>query len=345
MKKQNKLTIALFALVVLFNACETYEMDEPAHLVPKTVDEDPLLPRINVNGTDLHSETFGDINNPIIIFLHGGPGSDYRAMISQIDAENASRYPDERNITNGGLSQLQNEYFCVFYDQRGAGLSPRFDVGEITFDLYLEDLDAIIEYYLDKKAEEIGISDGQVYLVSWSYGGTLGTGYINRYPEKVKAHVSYEPGPFSKEVYVYFTENTTSVFAQIGEEWVEEFLLSQDHFTPDDHERADYQYLQGAFKQYPEFHENVDCPLWRFGTLLGDDLEIEDRDNTSNLSSFKGKFLFIGGELTVDEYPEYAGTQMSYYPNSEFAEVSGVGHTGPWEKPAEISELIRNYLK
>jgi proline iminopeptidase len=141
--------------------------DEPGNLVPMTVAEDPLLPKIEVNGTLLHAEAFGNIRNPMIIFLHGGPGSDYRAFISQIGVENASRYPNERTITSGGLSRLQDEYYCVFFDQRGAGLSPRFDKGTINFNMYVADLDAVIDYHLQKKKNETGIVDDQIYLMGW----------------------------------------------------------------------------------------------------------------------------------------------------------------------------------
>lgn len=348
---KNSNTIILWNIVIffglLFTGCEDIlDMDEPGNLVPLTVDEDPLLPGIEVNGTTLHAEAFGDINNPIIIFLHGGPGSDFRAFISQKGDENASRYPIERITTNGGLSQLQDEFYCVFYDQRGAGLSPRFDLGEVTFDLYIQDLDAIIDYYLDKKYTETGILENQVDIISWSYGGTLATGYINRHPDKVKNMASYEPGPFSKEAYDYFIENTTSVFAQIGEDWLEAYLLSKDHLTADDHERGDYQQVLGAFRSNPQFHEDINCPLWRLGSFLGvEDLEEMDRDNTSNLSSFQGNFLFIAGEFTMEEYPEYSDIQMSYYPRSEYVEIPEVGHTGPWEKPDEIAPVIRSFLK
>ncbi|PLX14112.1 MAG: hypothetical protein C0598_02145, partial [Marinilabiliales bacterium] len=219
-------------MALLITSCsKVNDIDEPGNILPKTVDEDPLLPRISVNGTDLHAESFGDINNPIIIFLHGGPGSDYRPMISTKGVENASRYPDERSITNGGLSQLQDEFYCVFYDQRGGGLSPRFDKGEITFDIYIEDLNAIIEYYLEKKVKETGVQDTQVYIFGWSYGGTLATGYINKYPSKVKSVVLYEPGPLSKSVWDYLKDNTVSVFSGIGKKWLEEYLYANNHFT------------------------------------------------------------------------------------------------------------------
>ena len=349
MKSLNSIILckSVFIVALILSGCEEQmEFDEPGNLVPMTVEEDPLLPGIEINGTILHAESFGDISNPIIIFLHGGPGSDYRAFISQKDVENASRYPDERSITNGGLSQLQDEYYCVFYDQRGAGLSPRYDLGDVTFEKYIKDLDAIIDYYLNKKYTETGVLENQVNIIGWSYGGTLSTGYINRYPERIKNIVLYEPAPFSKKAYDYFKENTTPYTSQIGYNWLEEFLLSHDHFTTDSHIRIDYQMLLGAFRSNPQFHENGNTPLWRMGALLeGEDLQDENRDNTSNLSAFKGEFLFIGGELTINEYPEYPAIQMSYYPHSEYVEIKGVGHTGPWEKPEEIAAVIRNFFQ
>jgi proline iminopeptidase len=350
LKKLWKLPMVVLITLALAG-CESplLEPDESGNLVPKTVAEDPMLPRIQVNGTMLHAEAFGDINNPVIIFLHGGPGGDYRALISQKGLENASRYPNERSIFNGGLSQLQDEYYCVFYDQRGAGLSPRFDKGEVTFDIYIEDLDAIIDYYLQKKENETGMVDNQVYLMGWSYGGILSTGYINKYPSRVKDVALFESGPFSKEVWDYFKDNITSPFGQIGEDWLEEYLLSHDHFTPDGHIRSDYQKLLGAAESNPEFHQDVNTPYWRVGALIGnEDLGFRlstDYDITSNLSAFNGKMLFIGSDKVLSELPEYPGLQMKYYPKSELVTVSGVGHTGPWEKPNEVASLIRNYFQ
>jgi len=341
--------VAMLITLTLTGCGGLLDPDEPGNLVPKTVAEDPLLPRIEVNGTILHAEAFGDIHNPIIIFLHGGPGSDYRAFISQIGVENASRYPNERTVTNGGLSQLQDEYYCVFYDQRGAGLSPRFDKGVVDFDMYVADLDALIYHYLQKKENETGIVDDQVYLMGWSYGGILSTGYINKHPERVKDVIMYEPGPFSKKVWDYFIENSESPFAQIGEDWLDEYLLSHDHITPDAHERADYQMLLGAFRGQPEFNQNPNTPLWRLGAFISsENLDFSQSDNydiTSNVvASFQGRLLFIAGKLTEEPYPDYPDMQMSYYPQAEYVAIAGVGHTGLWEKPDEVAAVIRNFL-
>ncbi|PLX14925.1 MAG: hypothetical protein C0597_09425 [Marinilabiliales bacterium] len=273
-------------------------------------------------------------------------------MISEKGVENASRYPDERTITNGGLSQLQDEYYCVFYDQRGGGLSPRFDQGKVTFDILLEDLNQIIDYYLQKKEDETGITESQIYLMGWSYGGILATGYINEYPSKIKDVVLYEPGPLAKDVWEYFMDEMSSVFGQIGNDWLEEFLLSQDHITPDSHERADYQYMllpASSPGSQPEFHADPNAPLWRSGALVSDDnldfMESDNYDITSNLFAFSGNMLFIGSDKVIAEIPEYPGLQMNYYPQSELATVAGVGHTGPWEKSGEVAALIRNFFK
>ena len=70
----------------------------------------------------------------------------------------------------------------------------------------------------------------------------------------------YEPGPFSKKVWDYYIENSESPFAQIGEDWLDEYLLSHDHITADTHERADYQRMLVAFRGQPEFNQNPNTP-------------------------------------------------------------------------------------
>ena len=341
-----KKAIILFVLFCLVG-CEMEDMDGIGNLVPPTADQDNLLPSIKINGTVLHAETFGDIHNPIIIFLHGGPGGDYRALISEFGQENASRYPEERLLDNSGLTRLQDDYFLVFYDQRSAGLSQRQN--EVSFENYLDDLDAVIDYYLQKKLEDTGMQDEKVNLFAWSFGGILATGYINQNPEKIDRVIMYEPGPFAKEVWDYLKSNTTSIFAQVGKEWLEEYLLTKDHFTPDSHERADHQLMINVFRAQPEFHEHPDTPLWRFGAMLSDDnLDFslsQDYDITSNVdTSVSNRTLFLAGSKTVGELPDYIDLQMAYYPGAQYHEIAETGHTGPWEKSLEVSHQIRNFL-
>src|SRR5688572_18677042 len=125
MKTTNHRLVLLFGLV----ACEVHSVSE---LVPETVDEDPAIPALEANGTKLHVETFGDPSAPAIVFLHSGPGDDYRAMLPLRDEVDGAR--------------LEEDHFLVFFDQRGSGLSRRHDdPDELTLDLWIEDVGAVLD--------------------------------------------------------------------------------------------------------------------------------------------------------------------------------------------------------
>ena len=72
----SRMQLRLLLCAVCLAGC--HDVDE---LVQPTVDDDPTIPAIEVNGTRLHSEAFGDPDAPLIIDLHGGPGSDYRGQV------------------------------------------------------------------------------------------------------------------------------------------------------------------------------------------------------------------------------------------------------------------------
>lgn len=120
-----RIGLLVAALALALAACGILDPDEPGNLVPKTVVEDPLLPRTAVNGTLLHSETFGDPVNPMILVLHGGPRGDYRPLLAL------------RDLAIDG-------FYVVFWDQRDSGLSERHEADSYSLDMYLEDLRPVI---------------------------------------------------------------------------------------------------------------------------------------------------------------------------------------------------------
>ena len=69
-------------MIAGLTACDgLHDPSLAGNLVPRTVDEDPTLPSIALAGTVFHAEAFGDPNKPVVIFLHGGPGGDYRDFL------------------------------------------------------------------------------------------------------------------------------------------------------------------------------------------------------------------------------------------------------------------------
>src|SRR5262245_60229513 len=111
-----------FTLIGLIAACDTMAPNEPGNLVPRTAAEDLSLPAIELNGSRFHAQAFGNPANPVIVFLHGGPGGDYRSLLKLGERFN-------------GYS-LADDYYLVFWDQRGAGLSKRESKESISIDAY-----------------------------------------------------------------------------------------------------------------------------------------------------------------------------------------------------------------
>ena len=144
------------ALLVLGACDDMMDPREPGYLVPPTVAEDASLPAIEMNASRFHLETFGNPTDPVIVFLHGGPGGDYRSLLRM-----GQRF--------GGYS-LADDYYLVYWDQRGTGVSKRHDRDVLTLDIYTEDLNALVDRYAAGR---------QVYLIGHSWGGMYASQYIN----------------------------------------------------------------------------------------------------------------------------------------------------------------------
>ena len=101
--------------------------------------------------------------NPVILFLHGGPGS-----------------PELPFIVSTELSERLEKYFTVCYwDQRGAGMSfhSSIDPATMTEKQMVEDTRQITEYLQQRFAQN------KIYLMGHSWGSYLGIKTIEKYPE------------------------------------------------------------------------------------------------------------------------------------------------------------------
>ncbi len=107
--------------------------------------------------------------NPVILFLHGGPGSPELFML----------IPTE-------TSERLEKYFTVCYwDQRGAGMSynKNLDSLTMTVEQMVEDTRQMTEYLKSRFNQE------KIYLMGHSWGSYLGVETISKYPENYWAYI------------------------------------------------------------------------------------------------------------------------------------------------------------
>nr|WP_281085695.1 alpha/beta hydrolase [Eubacterium ruminantium] len=127
---------------------------------------------IDINGQEQFITIRGrDVSNPVIIYLHGGPGSPDSAMTYK--------------FTN----ELIDDYTVVCWDQRGCGRTyvKNKDIDEknetVTFDQALSDLDVLTGYIKDRFGKD------KIIIMGHSYGSILGSTYTYEHPENVAAYI------------------------------------------------------------------------------------------------------------------------------------------------------------
>ena len=101
----------------------------------------------------------GNVERPILLFLHGGPGS--------AEIATASRYQRD----------LEKHFLVVNWDQRGAGKSHDYDV--LSVEQIVSDTTELINLLLARFGRQ------KLYLLGHSWGSALGLLALHRSPELV----------------------------------------------------------------------------------------------------------------------------------------------------------------
>ena len=296
-----------FVFVLTMSGCqEEFEPAKPGLLVPRTVDQDPTLPQLSINGTTLHAETYGDPSDPMIIVLHGGPGGDYRSML------NCKSFADQG-------------YFVVFYDQRGSGLSQRHHRNTYNIDIMIDDLRAVIQHH--RQPEQ------KTFLLGLSWGAMLATAYIDRYPDNISGAILAEPGGFTwKDTKEYLSRTRR---AAVTSEEVSDVSYPDQFLTGKVDQYAILDYKFALTTSHDNAKGNVlgnagPSPFWRYGATVNSSLmeiaEDDPFDFTQHLDMFITRVLFLYSELNRAYGPSHARLVSSAYPNVQLTEVNGTGH-------------------
>ncbi len=315
----------LFAAVIMFGLV-MFVLTRGADPVPATVSDNPALPAIEANGYRFHGEVLGSSENPTIIILHGGPGSDHTGLRP--------------------LEPLADEYQLVFFDQRGAGLSPRVEAEDISLDIYIDDLNALVDQY----------GAGQrVHVIGLSWGGEFATIYAARFPDKVEKLVLMEPGALTAELAAVGPERSLSARHAWLFVWAafETFQME----LPDAHADEDHVFKQIGTNTNLDYFCDRQIPPGYPGVRTGmlanrivmqeaHNLNAEDGgfDMTVGIENFPREVLFIAGECDRLLGPEMQRQQMELFPNAELVVLPNVGHEIFGSDASQAIEVLRRFL-
>ncbi len=109
-----------------------------------------------------------DVRNPVLLFLHAGPGTADLALL--------------RNQ----CPELERQFVVVNWDQRGAGKTFRLadDPETLTLARLIEDTHELILYL----KQRLGVA--KIYLLGFSAGTILGLSMADQYPDDLYAYIS-----------------------------------------------------------------------------------------------------------------------------------------------------------
>jgi len=123
---------------------------------------------IQIGGIEQYMQIRGDDReNPVILWLHGGPG-------------NPLAY-----LTYYYQRPLEKDYTIAYWEQRGCGRTfyRNEDNGDLTIEQFLADTDEIVDYLCARFGQE------KIVIAGQSWGTVLGMEYMNAHPDKVAAYI------------------------------------------------------------------------------------------------------------------------------------------------------------
>lgn len=162
MKNQLKFTIIFAVLIMgILTSCTSTKKIR----TPNGISE---IQYLDINNTKQYVLIRSkDVNNPVLLFLHGGPGASATALLRKFNSE------------------LEDHFTVVYWDQRNAGksYSKKTPKEEIKVAKYIQDVDTLVAL-LKKK-----FNVDKILLVGHSWGSRLGLYAIQKNPENFIAYV------------------------------------------------------------------------------------------------------------------------------------------------------------
>ncbi len=125
------------------------------------------IEKVNLGGLDQYIIIRGaDSTKPVMLFLHGGPGSPEIAFMKHFNTD------------------IENNFVMVYWEQRGAGKSWSKDipVESMNMEQFISDTRELSEYLSERFKQD------RIYIMGHSWGSLLGIMTAHKYPELYLAY-------------------------------------------------------------------------------------------------------------------------------------------------------------
>lgn len=270
----------------------------------------------------------GNKNNPILLYLHGGPGAA------------SSRHRDQ--ITN----LLEQDYLVVHWDQRESGNTLKLNSSDTlpTLSIMKQDAEEVLMFLLkefDKK---------NILIVANSWGTVLGFHLAETYPDKIQALIAISPlvdlnksqKLVQRKLLNYYKKkgNITAInelkSISIPYESIEDMAIQFKWITDFKGEKMsdeDFQSYYSYFKDWGEKWMSLYKELYQIKLLK--QLPVLHCPT----------YIFIGNQdlTTSFEFTEKFYNKLKA-PEKELYWFEGIGHQIPMYEPQKMQNVIKDIL-
>jgi len=159
MNRKNRIfSMALFIALFISNSLIATEAG-------KGIDEEF---HVQSGGAELYMKVRGqDINKPVLLYLHGGPGEANGPLLFQAYAG----------------PELEKHFVVGYLHQRNTCMSPEAPVESLTINHFIEDVDNVVTFLKEKFQQD------KIFLLGHSFGGGLGILYLLEHEDNIDKFV------------------------------------------------------------------------------------------------------------------------------------------------------------
>lgn len=306
---------------------------------------------VEIGGQEQYIHIMGkDINNPVILYLHGGPAGPDSAIMPFF------------------TDPLAGDYTVVCWDQRGCGRTYFHNAGNdpdnltVNFDTAVSDIDGMVDYLCER------FNKDKVTLMCHSYGTIVGTRYVQEHSEKVEAYIGIGQFVNCRRSDELAYENAMAAAKANGEDTSSLEEAYKTYCEGDS--LKEYLMLRNATSGYHPAENKANTALLAvFCPYAGtDDVRwVMKQADLESYEKLEGSLMDATYDYDVYDYeleydiPMYfISGSMDYVcntgltktfseeitaPRSAFAVIEGGGHTPQYETPEAFGELVKQMLK